>query len=103
MADMNESLRVDAHAQSEGSNPEGQSSLGAEQRYALIKSLKSQSGAEDFVRSISQQLLLQNDSNWGDLLGAAPAALCCLGQCFVAATASSSISSLELPMQNSLQ
>jgi len=89
--------------ESEGSESGDQSTFAKERRYALIKSLKSQDGAENFVRCISNQLLLQNDSNWGDLLGAAPAALCCLGQCFVAATASSSISSLELPMQNSLE
>jgi hypothetical protein len=92
----------DAQRETQSSELGNQRTFLEERRYALIKSLKSQNGAEDFVRCISNQLLLQNDSNWGDLLGAAPAALCCLGQCFVAATASSSISSLELPMQSSL-
>ncbi len=104
MAEAIEEPNNDMEEQPHGSQtPQSDSKVSEEQRYALIKAVKSQNGAEDFVRSISQQLLLQNDSNWGDLLGAAPAALCCLGHCLVAATASPSISSLELPIENSLQ
>jgi hypothetical protein len=37
------------------------------------------------VQTISHQLLLQREANWGDLLSAAPRTLCSLGQCFVIA------------------
>jgi hypothetical protein len=73
------------------------------QRYVLIRSLKKANGADEFVRAISQDLLLNSQANWGDLLGAAPAALCCLGQTFVATTSSPAISSLELPMNGPVQ
>lgn len=74
----------------------------AERRYALLRSIRSEGGAEKFVQTLSQQLLLQHDANWGDLLGAAPQALCFLGQCFVAATSSSAVASLELPNEDGL-
>ena len=74
-----------------------------ERRYALLRSIRKEGGAEAFVQSISQQLLLQHDANWGDLLGAAPQALCFLGQCFVATTSSAAISSLQLPPESGLK
>lgn len=74
-----------------------------ERRYALLRSIRKEGGADAFVQSISQQLLLQHDANWGDLLGAAPQALCFLGQCFVATTSSAAISSLQLPPESGLR
>jgi hypothetical protein len=82
---------------SPSSSSEPESAADRERRYALLRSVRKEGGAEQFVQSISQQLLLQHDANWGDLLGAAPQALCFLGQCFVATTSSIAISSLELP------
>ena len=80
-----------------------QSAAEDERRYALIRSIREEGGAEHFIQSISQHLLLQHDANWGDLLGAAPQALCFLGQCFVATTSSAAISSLELPSESMLK
>ena len=74
-----------------------------ERRYALLRSLKTEEGAEQIVQSMSQQLLLRNDANWGDLLSAAPQALCCLGQCFVATTSSTVVSSLKFPTDSTLE
>ena len=72
-------------------------------RYALLRSIRKEGGAEAFVRSFSQQFLLQHDADWGDLLGAAPQALCFLGQCFVATMSSAAISSLNLPPESGLK
>ncbi len=85
-----------------GNGPERESAE-EEQRYALLRAIREEGGAEAFVQSISQQLLLRHDANWGDLLGAAPQALCFLGQCFVAATSSAAISSLQLPPESGLK
>jgi hypothetical protein len=98
-----DSSKQDERPDTPVSESESELSPEDQQRYALFRSLRKEGGAEEFVRLISQQLLLQNDSNWGELLGAAPAALCCLGQTFVAATSSTAISSIELSMENSLQ
>lgn len=86
-----------------GPTPRQESAADDERRYALLRAIRKEGGAEAFVQSISQQLLLQHDANWGDLLGAAPQALCFLGQCFVATTSSAAISSLQLPPESGLK
>jgi hypothetical protein len=50
-----------------------------------FKTLRSKNLAVEEVQSISELLLHQRDANWGDLLGAAPRTLCCIGQCFAIA------------------
>lgn len=85
------------------STPEQRAAAEDEGRYALLRSIRKEGGAEAFVQSISQQLLLQHDANWGDLLGAAPQALCFLGQCFVATMSSAAISSLHIPPESGLE
>ncbi len=73
-----------------------------DRRHALLRSIGKEGGTEQLVQSISQQLLLQHDANWGVLLGAIPQTLCFLGQCFLAAASSVAASSLDLPPGSSL-
>ncbi|EEP79211.1 predicted protein [Uncinocarpus reesii 1704] len=60
-------------------------------------------GVERFMDNISTQLLLEKECNWGEMLGAAPRALCSLGQCFVAATSSPDLAILKLPNNGDLK
>jgi hypothetical protein len=55
-------------------------------RHALIQSLRTESGSQDFLRSMSMELLLREECDWGALLSHAPRALCSMGQCFVVAS-----------------
>ena len=57
-----------------------------ETRYALLKSIESAAGAQDFVNAMSMELLLDESCDWGALLSHAPRALCSMGQCFVIAS-----------------
>ena len=68
-----------------------------EKRYALIRSIESAEGAQDFYNAMSTELLLQDACDWGALLSHAPRALCSIGQCFVVASTpmASSISLAE--------
>ncbi|KAK3166824.1 hypothetical protein OEA41_009949 [Lepraria neglecta] len=100
---MAEEVPPSVRPSSPSSTSEPESAADQERRYALLRSIRKEGGAEQFVQSISQQLLLQHDANWGDLLGAAPQALCFLGQCFVATTSSVAISSLQLPPESMLK
>ncbi|KAF8531437.1 hypothetical protein BDD12DRAFT_32787 [Trichophaea hybrida] len=50
-----------------------------------FKTLATMDIAEEEVIKISEQLLLQKDANWGDLLSAAPRTLCSIAQCFAIA------------------
>ena len=56
--------------------------VGGEQRPILLKCAREKDGR--FLQLISQQQLLQHEADWGDLLGAAPEALCFLMQCSTA-------------------
>jgi hypothetical protein len=66
-------------------------------QYAEIESLKSHAELGNFVNDISTNLLLKSSCSWGEMLSAAPRALCSIGQCFVAATSSGDVASLMLP------
>jgi hypothetical protein len=55
-------------------------------RHALIQSLRTERGSQDFLRSMSMELLLREECDWGALLSHAPRALCSIGQCFVVAS-----------------
>ena len=92
-----------AHLDADSSNQEDLQEVDEQYRFALIQSVRSKEGADDFVRAVSSNLLLHGDCNWGQLLSAAPKALCSLGQCFVAATSSTAISAYELPKVEGLQ
>ena len=52
----------------------------------LIKFVRTSAGAEVIANGIAQDLFKSRQSNWGGMLGAAPTALGCLGQCFVLAS-----------------
>lgn len=73
-----------------------------EARYAIIQSLTTGEGAKEFVQSISLELLLREECDWGALLSDAPRALCSMGQCFVIASTPMS-SSIQLATPNTLQ
>ncbi|WEW56311.1 hypothetical protein PRK78_001754 [Emydomyces testavorans] len=70
---------------------------------ALFQSLMTRDGVERFVNNISTQLLLEKECSWGEMLGAAPRALCSLGQCFVAATSSADLATLKLPSNGQIE
>ena len=55
-------------------------------RYALTQSLRTERGSQDFLRSMSMELLLREECDWGALLSHAPRALCSMQQCFVVAS-----------------
>lgn len=51
---------------------------------SLISRIGSEIGGEEFVREVTDQLVMKND--WGGLLRAAPQALQYMGQCYVVAS-----------------
>ena len=74
-------------------------SLREEPRSTLLKTARDEDGR--FLQSISQQQLLQHEADWGDLLGAAPEALCILVQCFTATRVLTS--SYQFPPESGLK
>ncbi|KAI4256826.1 MAG: hypothetical protein LQ352_001906 [Teloschistes flavicans] len=56
-----------------------------------------------YVEACSQQLLMDPDCEWGDLLSAAPRTLACLGQAFVAATSNAANASVQIERNGPLQ
>ncbi len=74
-------------------------SVREEQRSILLKCARDKDGR--FLQSISQQQLLQHEADWGDLLGAAPEALCILVQCFTATRVLTS--SYQFPPESGLK
>ncbi|KAL9591785.1 MAG: hypothetical protein Q9179_007373 [Wetmoreana sp. 5 TL-2023] len=56
-----------------------------------------------YVEAYSQQLLMDPDCEWGDLLSAAPRTLACLGQAFVAATSNATNASVQIEKSGLLQ
>ena len=56
-----------------------------------------------YVEAYSQQLLMDPDCEWGDLLSAAPCTLACLGQAFVAATSNAVNASVQIEKFGPLQ
>ncbi|KAI4137753.1 MAG: hypothetical protein L6R39_007118 [Caloplaca ligustica] len=56
-----------------------------------------------YVEAYSQQLLMDSDCEWGDLLSAAPRTLAFLGQAFVAATSNAANASVQIEKSGLLQ
>lgn len=59
--------------------------------------------SRQYVEACSQQLLMDPDCEWGDLLSAAPRTLACLGQAFVAATSNAANGSVQMEKTGPLQ
>jgi hypothetical protein len=72
-------------------------------RYAILESLKTHEGVEKFVDDLSSQMLLAKDCNWGEMLSAAPRALCAVAQCFVASRSASDMAMLKLPSKEGFE
>jgi hypothetical protein len=65
--------------------------------YAVLDYVSTSEGRDQFVQDISDQLLLKKSTNWGEMLGSAPRALCFVGHCLIAGTTSGEVSTLKLP------